>query len=558
MQENNCQFVGSRGIIKSCNHITNRLLSSWYDIYLNVDNIKPGDLVHICNTAVNNFAFNYLPKIKVPFVLISGDSDNEIPNSVMQGYEAIIKNPNVLHWYCQNYLGDSKRVTAMPIGMDYHTMAQSVSGWGPQMTPKQQEVEILGLLEKNYKPLTQRMCKIYSTFHFAIDRGDRFEAYNSIPKNLIDYEPNRVYRLPSHITQMNYAFVASPYGGGPDCHRTWEALILGCIPIIKKEKFINGLFDDLPVLLVNKWSDVTQELLEETIIKFSKYEPFHKLEKIQLSYWVNKFNSHKPINNPVNPISKCETSIIITGICRNVEIYLPQVITLINELKLQFNNYKIIIVENDSTDNTRQILDNWAYEDDNIILRCFDNMSKDRHTILPICRNMCIEEIKKLNSDSDKNNLYPFTFIFDMDNILTTVKNIKNSIHRMQQSSQIGSLCCMKNGHYRDIFALRDKICNYDCWEKVGWSIHNEGLNWNQAVEKYVNSHLYRLNDKDSKLYEVNAAFGGAALYRTDLLIQSKYVGYLPHGKDICEHISVCENIRNMGYKIYIDSEFSV
>jgi hypothetical protein len=33
--------------------------------------------------------------------------------------------------------------------------------------------------------------------------------------------------------KINYAFVASPYGGGPDCHRTWEALILGCIPIVK-------------------------------------------------------------------------------------------------------------------------------------------------------------------------------------------------------------------------------------------------------------------------------------------------------------------------------------
>jgi hypothetical protein len=250
-------------------------------------------------------------------------------------------------------------------------------------------------------------------------------------------------------------------------------------------------------------------------------------------------------------------NIIITGICRNVEPHLLRVIPLIDELKLQFDNYKIIIVENDSTDNTRQILDNWAYEDDNIILRCFDNLSKDRMTIIPFCRNIYIEEIKKLNMNSDK-NFYPYTFIFDMDDIMTTVKNIKSCIHRMQQNLQIGSLCCMRKNNYWDIFSLRDEICNYDCWDKVRWSLTNEKLTWNDAVEKYVNTHVYRLNNKTSQLYEVNAAFGGAALYRTDLLIQCKYIGYLPNGKDICEHISVCNDIRNLGYKIYIDTEFSV
>ena len=111
------------------------------------------------------------------------------------------------------------------------------------------------------------MNKCYTTFHFASDRGDRREAIAEIPKDLVYYEPARVTRAQSHATQVKYAFVVSPYGGGPDCHRTWEALALGCIPIIKSCK-MDPLFEGLPVLLVRRWSDVTQDLLDKTIEEF--------------------------------------------------------------------------------------------------------------------------------------------------------------------------------------------------------------------------------------------------------------------------------------------------
>ena len=303
MEENKCQFVSSRGLLKSCYHFNQNIYSSCQISTINPSLVKPGDIIYVCNYALNHFTFVILPKIQVPFVLVSGDSDNEILNSFMQASHLILSSPKVLHWFCQNLVSDSgdkslnpkrlnPKVTPMPIGMDYHTMSQNVSGWGPRMTPKAQEDEILELIKTRSKPLSERQCKIYSTFHFELSRGDRREAYEHIPKDLIDYENGKVSRRETHIRQMDYAFVASPYGGGPDCHRTWEALVLGCIPIIKRGK-IDALFENdeytLPVLLVEKWSDVTEELLKETIQKFSKYEPFHSLPELSLKYWVNKF-----------------------------------------------------------------------------------------------------------------------------------------------------------------------------------------------------------------------------------------------------------------------------
>jgi hypothetical protein len=70
-----------------------------------------------------------------------------------------------------------------------------------------------------------------------------------------------------------------------DCHRTWEALCLGCIPIVCAPNFTN-LFLDLPVLIVNDWSEINEILLKKTVDEF-KQQNFN-YEKLTLEYWKNK------------------------------------------------------------------------------------------------------------------------------------------------------------------------------------------------------------------------------------------------------------------------------
>jgi hypothetical protein len=81
--------------------------------------------------------------------------------------------------------------------------------------------------------------------------------------------------------------VASPRGNGEDCHRTWEALVLGCIPIVKSSP-LDPLYDDLPVLIVKDWKDITEDMLKNTIELFSKQD--FKMEKLTLDYWKNLIN----------------------------------------------------------------------------------------------------------------------------------------------------------------------------------------------------------------------------------------------------------------------------
>jgi hypothetical protein len=79
---------------------------------------------------------------------------------------------------------------------------------------------------------------------------------------------------------------------GMDCHRTWEALCLGCIPIVKTSP-LNSLYDGLPVLILNDWSDLTEELMQSTVLDFKERQSEFQMEKLTLKYWVDLIHSYK-------------------------------------------------------------------------------------------------------------------------------------------------------------------------------------------------------------------------------------------------------------------------
>jgi hypothetical protein len=84
-----------------------------------------------------------------------------------------------------------------------------------------------------------------------------------------------------------YKFVISPHGNGLDCHRTWEALALGCFPIIKSSE-LDDMFQELPVIIVSSWNEITQEFLNKykNLPTFILYQ-----EKMYMNYWINYIKS---------------------------------------------------------------------------------------------------------------------------------------------------------------------------------------------------------------------------------------------------------------------------
>jgi hypothetical protein len=174
----------------------------------------------------------------------------------------------------------------MPIGLDYHTILMNPEfPWkdaNEGILPINQEQILLSIPQE---PFFKRINKIYCNHTQKNDYfGDRKRS-ECIPADLL-YKISGLKRTAMWKEMVNYAFVLSPKGNGMDCHRTWEALCLGCIPIVS---FSYSVFEDLPVL-VAEWDQVTQELLDKTLEEFQTRT--FNYDKLTLAYWKNKIKEN--------------------------------------------------------------------------------------------------------------------------------------------------------------------------------------------------------------------------------------------------------------------------
>ena len=289
MTEKNCMFVSSRGILHSCDIKSDIPVSSIHQLFhYDWTNLQEGCTVYICNSAISVFS-TIINELPCKIILVSGDADECCPMEIFptrNDFELFIENEKIIHWFSQNLIVSHPKMTKIPIGLDYHTMTIS-DVWGNSISPFEQEKQLLNIRNHSLS-FYERKQKIYANFHFALNTKfakDRIGAISQIPKDLVFYELSRLERYESWKNQSEYTFVASPHGNGLDCHRTWEALCLGCIVIVKTSP-LNDLYEELPVLIVGEWSDITEEVLLETVEK-CKNMGFH-YEKLTLDYWMNK------------------------------------------------------------------------------------------------------------------------------------------------------------------------------------------------------------------------------------------------------------------------------
>jgi len=292
-----CQYVGSRGLLNSCNRKAPIPIPDFDGLNPALyENLEANDVIHVCPQALKGFVNKVLPKLTKPFILLTNNSDWTIPDDVRIEFFEIVNNSFLTHWYAQNCIIDHSKITRIPIGLDYHTLIPTRKAnftwlqpekhaWGLKHDPIHQESQLLQLKSLS-KPFSERELKCYANFQFLMGtrygKIDRIECFNTIPNQLVFYEPRKCERIISWQNMIDHAFVLSPHGNGLDCHRTWEALCLGCIPIVKSSG-LNPLFEDLPVWIVSSWTEVTEENMQNKINEFIRR--IFRYDKLQLSYW---------------------------------------------------------------------------------------------------------------------------------------------------------------------------------------------------------------------------------------------------------------------------------
>lgn len=247
----------------------------------------------------------YLKRVKQTCVLIVSDGDNSFPNECGLSQDEIqdlLNNPRILHVFAQNCDCQHPKVSPIPIGIDFHSLAykKNFDPWGKQCSPIEQEAQLREVIA-NVEPTSSRKKRVFVDFQLADNmRTGNFKRYlqfsedrstifrKVIQTGLVDALETPIRRTDLWRLKGQYVFTISPHGNGLDCHRTWEDLALGCIVIVKTSP-LDRLFEGLPVVIVKDWDEITSENLEKWIMKFkdilSSKSYYHKLSN---QYWLEK------------------------------------------------------------------------------------------------------------------------------------------------------------------------------------------------------------------------------------------------------------------------------
>jgi len=114
----------------------------------------------------------------------------------------------------------------------------------------------------------------------------------SIMNNLINNNIHNQMSSPSDYFNMlpDYKFVISPEGNGIDCHRHYEALIAGCIPVIEYNSMIEEKYAGCPILYTHDYCEITENYL------LQKYDEMidqtYDFSKLFLSYYNNEVQQY--------------------------------------------------------------------------------------------------------------------------------------------------------------------------------------------------------------------------------------------------------------------------
>jgi len=255
--------------------------------------------IYVCSDLLQFFVNKILPHIRHSFSLVTGDSDLCVPREALSQEETftLLKSQFLRKWFIQNtQVQDNDKIVQMPIGLDFHTISENKNHiWKlpeEKNSPLDQEQILLDITNnfETQNSFINKELKIYVNFTIYNDRfNQRQDSLNKINKELLVINQSFTQRTNNWKLMTKYAFILSPTGVGLDCHRTWEALCLGCIPIVKMVNFTK-LFEDLPVLMVEDWSEVTEELLQKTLIDFSTRR--FNYDKLTLQYWTHQIKNN--------------------------------------------------------------------------------------------------------------------------------------------------------------------------------------------------------------------------------------------------------------------------
>ncbi len=237
---------------------------------LDATSIQQDEIVFL-QSSLYTFFTQIHPQISCRYTLLSHSYGFELPGK----WEKMLDDPKIKGWFAQNIV-ESNHPKLYPIPLGVPTEAHKAK-------------ELLQHIEQAPHFFDSKPVLLYANFSICTHLKERkplWEKFSKEPYCLA--KKNLSYSEYLDDLTKSY-FVLAPRGVNLDSFRTWEALYMGAIPIVKSSS-LNPVYEELPVLIVDTWDEINEDFLRNKLELFKKTT--YNLAKLKPEYWINFIKNH--------------------------------------------------------------------------------------------------------------------------------------------------------------------------------------------------------------------------------------------------------------------------
>lgn len=279
------------------------------------------------------------------------------------------------------------------------------------------------------------------------------------------------------------------------------------------------------------------------------------VDKKFVSKYIKIPNTHKykeSIRNGYNNASN--KTIVLASLARNVELRTPDSIAKMEEIGKCFIDYRVVIFENDSDDNSRKLLNDWSEKNDKVILMdccdkgsCDCKLKKEDSYELGWAGKKRIEKMRLLREELLRYSTKNFS---DFDYYLLYDFDLQGGLYLD------GLITSFEKDDWDMIFArglqsmpqiTKKKLILYDSLPYIPSNMsfkHKKSLKY--MFDKFDKD--LGKNKVGSKFILCKSGFNGLAIYNMKSIVDKSYT----NSNFYCEHIDLNYDMyRNGNNKIY-------
>lgn len=235
------------------------------------ESVKKGDVIFCESEKAQTETFlNVVRKLQAPVVLLLGNSDHNHGGEISQVISALPVGSVV---FAQNLVRQGADVYPLPIGLE--------NAW----RANHGRTRPLTRLRKTAPP---KSFRVLCSFSELTNLPVRTAASGHLSGASVVDRPGHLHPRAHQRALSRYAFVASPPGNGADCHRTWEAIYLRCVPIVLRSPMTEAYeMLGLPIWVVDSFEELLNVDEKSLEAIYREMLPAFDAESVWFRFWLD-------------------------------------------------------------------------------------------------------------------------------------------------------------------------------------------------------------------------------------------------------------------------------